>query len=75
MAKGAKSFGPAPAAPAESRIVLVNRPNSPQSYIYGGQLTAIDPRGDTYVDFLNANNALGGNFLPRPNMNLPEPKR
>ena len=74
MAKGAKSFGPAPAAPAESRIVLVNRPNSPQSYIYGGQLTSVDPRGETYVDFLNANNALGGNFLARLNMNLRETK-
>ena len=74
VAKGTKSFDAAPAAPAESRIVLVNRPNSPQSYIYGGQLTSVDPRGETYVDFLNANNALGGNFLARLNMNLRETK-
>ncbi|HCH94738.1 MAG TPA: peptidase M16, partial [Erythrobacter sp.] len=34
----------------------------------------VDPRGETYVDFLNANNALGGNFLARLNMNLRETK-
>ena len=73
-AKGTKSFADAPEAATESRIVLVHRPNSPQSYIYGGQLTPVDPRGETYVDFLNANNALGGNFLARLNMNLRETK-
>ena len=32
-AKGTKSFADAPEAATESRIVLVHRPNSPQSYI------------------------------------------
>ncbi|GMM93332.1 M16 family metallopeptidase [Qipengyuania sp. MTN3-11] len=72
--KGTKSFGEMAAMPAESRIVLINRPNSPQSFILGGQLTPADPRDPTYVDFLNANNALGGNFLARLNMNLRETK-
>jgi predicted Zn-dependent peptidase len=55
-------------------VVLINRPNSPQSFILGGQRTPVDPREPTYVDFLNANNALGGNFLARLNMNLREDK-
>ncbi|QYJ07985.1 M16 family metallopeptidase [Qipengyuania flava] len=75
VAKGEKTFASAAASSDEgSRIVLVNRPNSPQSYIYGGQLTPADARDETYVDFLNANNALGGNFLARLNMNLRESK-
>ena len=72
--KGDKAFA-ATSTPGEgNRIVLVNRPNSPQSYIYGGQLTPANARDETYVDFLNANNALGGNFLARLNMNLRESK-
>ena len=74
VAKGTKSFGSMAAMPTEPRIVLINRPNSPQSFILGGQRTPVDPREPTYVDFLNANNALGGNFLARLNMNLREDK-
>ncbi|HEU4820141.1 MAG TPA: pitrilysin family protein [Qipengyuania sp.] len=74
VAKGVKAFPPAPATAATGRIILVNRPNSPQSYIYGGLLTPASARDETYVDFLNANNALGGNFLARLNMNLRETK-
>ena len=74
VAKGTKSFGEMAAMPEESRIVLVDRPNSPQSFILGGQRTPVDARNETYVDFLNANNALGGNFLARLNMNLRETK-
>ena len=74
VAKGEKAFAAEPKEPEASRIVLVDRPNSPQSYIYGGQLTPADARDETYVDFLNANNALGGNFLARLNMNLREAK-
>ena len=68
------SAGEMVAMPESSRIVLINRPNSPQSFILGGQLTPADARDETYVDFLNANNALGGNFLARLNMNLRETK-
>ena len=74
VAKGTKSFGSMAAMPTEPRVVLINRPNSPQSFILGGQRTPVDPREPTYVDFLNANNALGGNFLARLNMNLRESK-
>lgn len=74
VAKGTKNFGASAPMPEESRIVLVNRPNSPQSFILGGQRTPVDARDETYVDFLNANNALGGNFLARLNMNLRETK-
>ena len=74
VAKGTKSFGDMAAVPEKARIVLVNRPNSPQSFILGGQRTPVDARDETYVDFLNGNNALGGNFLARLNMNLRETK-
>ncbi|TCD06902.1 insulinase family protein [Erythrobacteraceae bacterium CFH 75059] len=72
--RGNKAFGAFAAAPAASRIVLVNRPNSPQSYILGGQLTPASARDATIVDLLNANSALGGDFLSRLNMNLRESK-
>ena len=74
VAKGVKDFSATPQTPDQPRIVLYNRPNSPQSYILGGQITPVDARDETYVDFLNANNALGGNFLARINMNLREDK-
>lgn len=71
--RGVKQF--AAAAPATtSRVVLVNRPNSPQSFILGGVLTGARAQDAGFVDFLNANNALGGNFLARLNMNLRETK-
>ena len=57
-----------------SRIVLINRPNSPQSYILGGVLTDARAQDPAIVDLYNANNALGGNFLARLNMNLRETK-
>ncbi|WP_296717583.1 pitrilysin family protein [Erythrobacter sp.] len=59
---------------AGNRIVLINRPNSPQSFILAAQVTDLDARDDSWVDFTNANNSLGGNFLARLNMNLRETK-
>jgi predicted Zn-dependent peptidase len=74
-AKGTKDFAALAAGqPAGNRIVLINRPNSPQSFILGAQRTGLDPRDPAWVDFTNANNALGGNFLARLNMNLRETK-
>jgi len=71
--KGEKQF--AATAPAEGdRIILVNRPNSPQSFIYGAQVTALDAGDPEFVAFNSANNSLGGNFLARLNMNLRETK-
>ncbi|NNC58378.1 MAG: insulinase family protein [Erythrobacter sp.] len=72
--KGRKDFSTTVDAPEGSRIVLVNRPNSPQSFIYGGLLTEARAQDANIVDLLNANNALGGNFLARLNMNLRETK-
>ncbi|MEL7687695.1 pitrilysin family protein [Citromicrobium bathyomarinum] len=72
--KGTKAFDNIATAPESSRIVLVNRPNSPQSYIIGGQITDVDAKDPAIIDLFNANNALGGNFLARLNMNLRETK-
>jgi predicted Zn-dependent peptidase len=74
MARGKKDFTNMAAKPEASRIVLVNRPDSPQSFIYGGIVTDAKAQDDGIVDLLNANNALGGNFLARLNMNLRETK-
>ncbi len=75
MAKGEKDFSQLPTETTNgSRIVLVNRPNSPQSFILGAQITPLDASDPAYVDFTNANNSLGGNFLARLNMNLRETK-
>ena len=71
--KGAKNFPAATARPATSRIVLIDRPGSPQSVIRGGQLTSVDPFGDV-IPVTTANDALGGNFLARINMDLRETK-
>jgi predicted Zn-dependent peptidase len=74
MARGGKDFATLAPAPEAARIVLVNRPNSPQSFIYGGYLSPVDPKDPGIEDLFNANNALGGNFLARMNMNLRETK-
>ncbi len=82
------SFGDwqAPATPAptrkynatipapKQRVVLVNRPNSPQSIIYAGQVLPLRGATDD-LTLLNASNqALSGGFLARINMNLREDK-
>jgi predicted Zn-dependent peptidase len=72
-AKGVKRFAGAPEA-AANRIILVNRPNSPQSFILGAQVTPLDAGEPEFVAFNSANNSLGGNFLARLNMNLRETK-
>ncbi len=72
--KGTKAFENLASAPESARVVLVNRPNSPQSYIIGGQITEASGKDPSIVDLYNANNAIGGNFLARLNMNLRETK-
>ena len=72
-AKGVKSFGAVPARPTTSRIVLIDRPQSPQSIILGGQITPVDPKGSTEA-LGAANDVLGGSFLSRINMDLRESK-
>jgi zinc protease len=70
--KGTKDFAAAPPAP-RPRIVLVNRPQSPQSLILAGAVLPV--RGTDDVLTLNAaNEVLGGNFLSRINMDLRETK-
>ena len=71
--KGVKNFMAPPARPSSERIVLVDRPGSPQSVILAGQVTPIDPRGE-FAAISGANDVLGGNFLSRINMNLRETK-
>ncbi|MGI8942839.1 MAG: M16 family metallopeptidase, partial [Qipengyuania sp.] len=73
-ARGTKSLGQMASPPEASRVVLIDRPNSPQSYILGGYLTPARGQDPAIIDLLNANNALGGNFLARLNMNLRETK-
>ncbi|MEA1072216.1 pitrilysin family protein [Sphingomonas sp. LY160] len=70
---GVKNFTAPPARPSQARIVLVNRPDSPQSVILGGQLTPADPRNNIEA-LTSANDVLGGNFLSRINMDLRESK-
>jgi len=70
--KGQKSFALEPPA-ARPRIVVVDRPQSPQSYIYAGQVLPVRGTDDT-LDLRAANEVLGGNFLSRINMDLRETK-
>lgn len=71
--KGTKQFA-ANAATKGNRIILVNRPNSPQSVIAGAQITPLNAGDTGFIAFNSANNSLGGNFLARLNMNLRETK-
>lgn len=68
----AKNFNVTIPAQAE-RIVLVDRPASPQSLILAGKV--INAKGtDDLLTLRSANDILGGNFLSRLNMNLRETK-
>ncbi len=69
---GAKAAGAAPAA-LKPRIVLVDRPDSPQSLILGGQVLPVRGTADLETA-LTANEALGAGFLSRINMDLRETK-
>jgi predicted Zn-dependent peptidase len=71
--RGVKNFGTVPARPKAERIVLIDRPGSPQSLIMAGQITPIDPRGDV-TGIGPANDILGGTFLSRLNMDIREDK-
>ena len=71
--KGIKQFAGVVAATGPSRIVLIDRPGSPQSYIAAAEVTPVDPRADVIAVF-SANDVLGGNFLSRLNMDLREEK-
>ena len=69
---GKKDFSAAIPEP-RPRIVLIDRPGSPQSVILGGQILPVKGR-EEILDLLSANDVLGGNFLSRMNMDLRETK-
>jgi zinc protease len=62
-----------PPKPAGSRIVLINRPDSPQSVILAGQLTPVDPTSDVTA-FSAGSDVLGSASSSRINMDLREEK-
>lgn len=70
--KGVKDFSIAIPAPSP-RILLVNRPNSPQSVIVAAQVLSARGRDDL-LTLRQANDVLGGSFLSRINTNLRETK-
>ena len=67
-----KNFNVAIPTQAE-RIVLVDRPASPQSLILAGKVLPVKGTDDL-LTLRSANDILGGNFLSRINMNLRETK-
>ena len=72
IGKGTKSFA-ATVPSTTSRIVLIDRPQSPQSLIYGGAVLPVSGTDDLLA--LNAANVtLGGDFLSRINADLRETK-
>jgi predicted Zn-dependent peptidase len=71
-AAGTKVFREDRSLPAP-RIVLVDRPNSPQSRITGALRTGLRGTQDL-LPVITANDALGGDFLGRINMDLRETK-
>jgi zinc protease len=71
-AKPVKNFAIAIPTP-KPRILLFNRPKSPQSVIMAGKV--IDAKGGDELEVLrSANDIFGGNFLSRFNTNLRETK-
>ncbi|WP_313454226.1 pitrilysin family protein [Brevundimonas sp.] len=71
-AKPVKDFS-APIPAATPKIVLIDRPQSPQSFIMGGEV--LDASGTDDLLVLNAaNNVLGNDFLSRINSDLRETK-
>jgi predicted Zn-dependent peptidase len=70
--KGVKTFTTVQ-APATGRIVLIDRPNSPQSVILGGLPLPIKGTDDP-LQLSAANEILGGSFTSRLNTDLRERK-
>ncbi|MFZ5609784.1 MAG: M16 family metallopeptidase [Pseudomonadota bacterium] len=70
--KGAKNIGEV-ALPAVGRILIVDRPGSPQSLILAGHVAP--PTGaDNNIAIEAMNDVIGGQFTARVNMNLREDK-
>jgi predicted Zn-dependent peptidase len=64
----------APIPAPHARIVLVDRPNSPQSVIVGGRVLPLTGRTPDMEALDLANEVIGGGFLSRLNMDLREDK-
>ncbi|WP_426042596.1 M16 family metallopeptidase [Brevundimonas sp. TWP2-3-4b1] len=72
-APGTKDFADAAVPAPTNRIVLIDRPQSPQSLIYGGAVLPVSGTDDLLA--LNAANVtLGSDFLSRINSDLRETK-
>jgi zinc protease len=71
-AKGTKAFTAA-LPQTSARIVLIDRPQSPQSLIYGGQVLPVSG-SDDILTLSTANSVLGTDFLSRINNDLRETK-
>ncbi len=69
---GTKTFA-GNSAQSAPKIVLIDRPDSPQSLIRAGVLTGLVGTDDMLA-YNAANDTLGGNFLSRINMDLREAK-
>jgi zinc protease len=70
IAKGTKDFA-APLPALVPRIVLVDRPQSPQSLILGARVLPVSGRDDL-VAFNAANEVIGNGFLSRINQDIRE---
>ena len=70
VAKGSKSFA-APLPEPTPRIVLIDRPQSPQSLIIGGVELPVTGKDDL-VAFNAANEVIGNGFLSRINQDIRE---
>jgi len=70
VAKGVKAFDAAPVA-ARPRIVLIDRPQSPQSLILGGLVLPVTGKDDL-VTLNAANEVIGNGFLSRINQDIRE---
>ncbi len=73
VSAGRKTFVSLPAAPSAPRIVLIDRPSSPQSVIFGGEMTPLDPRADLTAS-LAGSDVLGSGTFSRINQDLRETK-
>jgi predicted Zn-dependent peptidase len=69
--RGTKNFAAAPAK-GGSRIILIDRPQSPQSMILAGTVLPVTGTADEVLALNAANEVLGGDFLARINQDLRE---
>jgi len=69
---GTKDFSATP-APTQARVILINRPQSPQSFIHGGAVLPVTGTQDV-LTLTTANSVLGADFLSRINADLRETK-